>query len=95
MGKVTRKRYGAEFKAKVALEALKGSKTTAELSSEHQVHATQINSWRGIVKDGTASLFGNDNDKKLKEKDKLIEELYTNIGQLQVDVTWLKKKLKI
>ena len=40
-------------------------------------------------------MFGNDNDKKLKEKDKLIEELYTNIGQLQVDVTWLKKKLKI
>lgn len=90
-----KKTFSDEFKAKVALEALKGNKTTAELSSEHQVHPTQISSWRGIVKEGTASLFGNDNDKKLKEKDKLIEELYTNIGQLQVDVTWLKKKLKI
>ena len=90
-----KKTFSDEFKAKVALEALKGDKTVAELSSEHQVHATQIQNWRSVVKDSSASLFGNDNDRKLKEKDRLIEELYTNIGQLQVDVTWLKKKLKI
>jgi putative transposase len=90
-----KKTFSDEFKAKVALDALKGNKTVAELSSEHQVHATQINNWRGVVKEGTASLFGNNNDKKLKEKDELIEQLYLNIGQLQVDVTWLKKKLKI
>ena len=90
-----KKQFSDEFKAKVALEALKGEKTVAELSSEHSVHPTQINSWRGIIKEGTASLFGRGDNKELKEKDQLIERLYTNIGQLQVDITWLKKKLKI
>ena len=63
--------------------------------SEFDVHPTQINAWRALLKERTASLFGRGDGKELKEKDELIERLYKNIGQLQVDVDWLKKKLKI
>ena len=90
-----KKMFSDEFKAKVGLEALKGQKTVAELASEFDVHPTQINTWRALIKDRTASLFGHGDGKELKEKDELIERLYKNIGQLQVDVDWLKKKLKI
>lgn len=90
-----KKQFSDEFKAKVALEALKGQKTIAELASEFDVHPTQINAWRALLKERTASLFGRGDGKELKEKDELIERLYKNIGQLQVDVDWLKKKLKI
>ena len=90
-----KKQFSDEFKAKVGLEALKGDKTVAELASEHQVHPTQVNTWRALIKERTASLFGRGDNKELKEKDELIERLYKNIGQLQVDVDWLKKKLKI
>jgi len=90
-----KKQFSDEFKAKVGLEALKGQKTVAELASEFDVHPTQINTWRALIKDRTASLFGHGDGKELKEKDELIERLYKNIGQLQVDVDWLKKKLKI
>ncbi len=90
-----KKQFSDEFKAKVGLEALKGDKTVAELASEYQVHPTQVNTWRALIKERTASLFGRGDGKELKEKDELIERLYKNIGQLQVDVDWLKKKLKI
>jgi putative transposase len=90
-----KKQFSDEFKAKVGLEALKGQKTVAELAGEFDVHPTQINTWRALIKDRTASLFGRGDGKELKEKDELIERLYKNIGQLQVDVDWLKKKLKI
>lgn len=90
-----KKQFSNEFKAKVGLEALKGEKTTAELSSEYGVHPTQINTWRALINEQTASLFGRGDNKELKEKDELIDRLYKNIGQLQVDVDWLKKKLKI
>ena len=90
-----KKQFSDEFKAKVGLEALKGDKTVEELASEYQVHPTQVNTWRALIKERTASLFGRGDGKELKEKDELIERLYKNIGQLQVDVDWLKKKLKI
>ena len=90
-----KKQFSDEFRAKVGLEALKGDKTVAELASEFDVHPTQINAWRALIKERTASLFGRGDGKELKEKDELIERLYKNIGQLQVDVDWLKKKLKI
>jgi len=88
-----RKQFGKEFKAKVAFEALKGLKTTAELGGEYAVHPTQISKWKNELKEGLVNIFSKGNDPQEKDKDKLIEELYKQIGQLQVENGWLKKKL--
>ena len=57
MGKVTRKRYGAEFKAKVALDAIRGEQTLAELSAKHGIHQTMIAAWKRQAIEGLASAF--------------------------------------
>jgi len=89
------RQFGDEFKAKVALEALKGQKTIAELASEYQVHPSQINTWRNILKERLASAFGGNDSKILKEKDETIEQLQKIIGQMKLEHDWLKKKLHI
>lgn len=92
-----RQKFPNEFKAKVALAALKGDKTLAELATEFEVHATQINAWKAVVKDRTAELFSGSSGgaEKVKEQKDLIEELYKNIGRTQVEIDWLKKKLNV
>ena len=92
MGQV-RKQFSKEFKAKVALEALKGQKTTAELSGEFGVHASQINQWKTELRDGVAGIFERGKSADEKEREKLVDRLYRQIGQLQVECDWLKKKL--
>ena len=90
-----RKQFTNEFKAKVAMEALKGIKTMSELASEYGVHPTQITSWKSQLKDHAAEVFGNPHDKSGKEQKELIEQLYKNIGRMQVENDWLKKKLDV
>lgn len=90
-----RKTFSKEFKAKVALEALKGEKTIAELASEHKVHATQITAWRKQLKESAAEIFGNGQSKALKEHQELVERLYKNVGQLQVENDWMRKNLPV
>ena len=90
-----RKQFSSEFKAKVALEALKEQKTIAELASEFSVHPSQISAWRNQLKEQMSIVFGHTESKSLQEKDELIEQLYKNIGKLQVESDWLKKKLHI
>lgn len=90
-----RKRFSKEFKAKVALEALKGEKTIAELASEYKVHTTQVTAWRKQLKESAAEVFGNSHSKELKEQQELAERLYKNIGQLQVENDWMKKNLPV
>jgi transposase-like protein len=87
-----RKGYEGSFKAKVALEALKGEKTLAQLSSEFGVHANQIRQWRKRLLNELPKLFSDRRQKGDQEKDDLISELYRQIGQLKVEVDWLKKK---
>ena len=89
--------YSDKQKAQVALEALKGEKTINQISSQYQVHPTQIQRWKTIVADGLPGLFsqGSKKDKSLTEKDELIEELYKIIGQRETELNWLKKKLNI
>jgi len=87
-----RKGYDGSFKAKVALEALKGEKTLAQLSSEFGVHANQIRQWRKRLLNELPKLFSDRRQKGDQEKDDLISELYRQIGQLKVEVDWLKKK---
>lgn len=88
-----RKRFTSEFKSKVAIEALKGHKTISELSSEFDVHPTQINEWKRHLVQASKTAFSNKNS--LKDKQSLDEErdrLYAQIGKLKVEVDWLKKK---
>ncbi len=91
MGNI-RKKYLPALKAKAALEALKEEKTSAELASEYQVHPGQIRRWKSIATEGIRELFMDKRQKRDKDKDMLIEELYKQIGQLKVEVDWLKKK---
>jgi transposase len=89
------RQFGDEFKAKVALEALKGDKTMAQLASEYDVHPTQIGIWRTQLKDGMAGVFKGNETKVIREKDETIEQLQKIIGQMKLEHDWLKKKLRI
>lgn len=87
-----RKGFTAAFKSKVAIAALKGDKTISELSSDFDVHATQISQWKKQLQEGSADIF---NGKKDKQRDAISAErdvLYAQIGKLKVEVDWLKKK---
>lgn len=88
--KGSRRNHPPVFKAKVALEALKEERTSAELASQYQVHPAQIRRWKSMVADRLVELF-QDHKPDAKEED-LIEELYRQIGQLKVELDWLKKK---
>lgn len=87
-----RKRYDPKLRAKVALEAVKGEKTLAELSSEFSVHPNQIRQWRKHLLETLPDLFTDRRKRKDKDQEELIAELYRQIGQLKVELDWLKKK---
>jgi len=89
------KRHDAAFKAKVALEAAKGEKTIAQLSSEFGVHANQIRQWRKQLLKALPRLFSDRRRKQEKDDEELRSELYQQIGQLKVELDWLKKKSQI
>jgi len=90
-----RRQHPPAFKAKVAWEALKEDKTMAELSSQFGVHPTQIKQWRDIMEKQGATLYTDHHQKKEREKDDLIRRLYEQVGKLQIQVDWLKKKMGI
>jgi transposase-like protein len=85
-------RYNAEFKAKVALEALMEHKTLSELSSEFGVHTTQIANWKKEFQERGKEIFDKNALKEVKAAEVKEAELYRQIGQLKVEVDWLKKK---
>jgi len=88
-----RKQRSAEFKFKVALEAAKGTKTLSELSSEYEVHTTQISEWKNqLLKDG-ASLFSTATVRQQRDQEAQQGELYEQIGRLKMELEWLKKKV--
>jgi transposase-like protein len=90
-----RMKFGKEFKAKVAFEALKGLKTTAELASEFGVHTTQINQWKKELKEGLPTVFEGKKTAEEKQQERIVDDLYKRIGQLEMDNNWLKKKLHL
>ena len=92
MDRNMRKGYDAAFKARVALEALKGEKTMAQLSSEFGVHTNQIRQWREKLLAEVPSVFSDRRRKQEKEGEEMTSELYRQIGQLKVELEWLKKK---
>lgn len=87
-----KRRFGKEFKAKVALAAIKGDKTSAELSSMYEVHSTVINRWAKLAREQMPLIF-TEKEERDQDKEKLIEELYKRIGELSIENDWLKKKL--
>ena len=89
----TRKRFKAAFKAKVALEALKELKTLNELSREFSVHPNQISLWKKELLTRSQEMFSTRKDKDKARQEELIPRLYQEIGQLKVELDWLKKKV--
>ena len=90
---MTRKRrvLGAAFKAKVALAALRGDKTTAQLASEFAVHSGQVTAWKKQLLEQASGLF-EDGRQRRDEQSANEQELYEQIGRLKMEVEWLKKK---
>ena len=88
-----RKRHAAAFKAKVALEAAKQSKTVAELAKTFQVHPVQISQWKKQLLDGVESLFRDGRSRDHDDGEAIQAQLYERIGRLNMEVEWLKKSV--
>ena len=90
---MAKKTFSNAYKAKVALEAIKAEKTVAELSSEYGVHSTQINNWKKQLQEDMPSIFETGRERKDRAAQEAKEEqLYQQIGKLQMEVEWLRKK---
>ncbi len=87
-----RTKLTSEFKAKVALAAIRGDQTVSELASLYKVHPNQITTWKRQAQDQLVAAFDSKRSNSLKKDEKLKEELYRQIGQLKVELDWLKKK---
>ena len=97
MTKLTRRVHDANFKTKVVLEALKGVKTMAQISSEFGIHAQQITDWKRQVLDGIPGIFESPSTKptlNIEQREQIESPLFQQIGQLKVENDWLKKKLR-
>jgi transposase len=91
MGKTTRKRYGAEFKAKVALEAIRGELTLSQLGAKYGVHQTMINAWKKQAVENLSTVFESKADAAGQTREADIEKLHAKIGQLIVERDFLAK----
>jgi len=93
MSKTKRKRYTGAFKAKVGLEALMGVKTVGQIAREYQVHPVQVTQWKGIIRDHLPELFESPQPVG-EDQQQVIAQLHEKIGQLTVEVDWLKNKCR-
>ncbi len=84
--------YPKEFKARVALEALQGEKTIAQLSSEYEINANLVIKWKKKLRENLANIFIRKNEQEPGTEQK-IDNLYKEIGRMQIENSWLKKKL--
>jgi transposase len=89
-----RTQYPAEFKAKVALAALRNEQTMAELAAHFGVHPTMINQWKKALVDGASEIFGKGH-KRHQQAEAEVDELYRQIGRLKVERDFLSKKLSL
>ncbi len=89
--KTTRKRYSADFKAKVAMEAIRSELTLAELAAKHGIHHTMIGAWKRQAMEGMASLFDGGGQTAKAASEAEIEKLHAKIGQLLVERDFLAK----
>jgi transposase-like protein len=87
-----RRSFSAEMKARIALEAIKGQKTVQEIASHYGVHPNQVTNWKRQAIEGAPGLFVDRRSRPDTSEEALKAELYQQIGQLQVELDWLKKK---
>ena len=89
----TRKQYSPKFKAKVAVEAIRGVRTLTQLASQFHVHPMQVGLWRKTALEQLAELFVDGRKRKRSDADVEKDALYEQIGRLKVELDWLKKKV--
>lgn len=90
-----KKIFTPQQKAAVALEAIRGGKTISQIASIYEVHPTQIQQWKKILQENISSIFSDKRKKEGKSERELIDELYRTIGQRDIELGWLKKKLHL
>ena len=88
-----RKIYSAEFKVKIALEAIKGQRTINEIASHYGVHPNQVMQWKKQAMEGLPDVFSTRRERAAQDEEALKAQLYQQIGQLKVELDWLKKKV--
>jgi transposase len=91
--KTSRRKHSPAFKAKVAMEALRGEKTIAEIASQYEIHPNQITQWKKQLSEEAAGIFENGRPKKPQDEKVLIKKLYQEIGQLKVEKDFLEDSL--
>ena len=91
--KTQRNRYSADFKAKLALEVIKGNRTLNEIASEAQVHPNLLMQWKRQLLESVPTIFADKRVKDNKEQEEKQAQLYQQIGQLKVELDWMKKKV--
>lgn len=89
----TRKQYSPKFKARVAVEAIRGDKTLSQLGSQFKVHPIQIAKWRKTALDQLPELFIDGRTRKGPQSEANSDALYQEIGRLKVELDWLQKKV--
>lgn len=88
----TRTTYSADFKAKLALEVIKGNRTLTEIASDAQVHPNLLTQWKRQLLESLSTVFSDKRVRENKEQEALTDQLYQQIGQLKVELDFLKKK---
>ena len=89
------KKFDAQFKTKVAIEAIKGERTLAEIGSLYQIHPQLVGQWRKYFLEKSVEIFSNKQQRETQDTEKLQAELYQQIGQLKVELDWFKKKYRL
>ena len=90
----TRRRFTGDFKARVAIEALRGDKTIQEIATKHKVHPTQVSVWKQQAIAGLSEVFSNGTDRERQDHESEVRDLHAKIGQLTVERDFLSNGLK-